>query len=194
MSETRFKMTKEHHSDTYLTAKNNGKVDNEFIPLCDYIEKTKEYFTTSSCAGRITLVGLDKEENKKESAFHRKWHRKVKLGEVKEGIDSFNGKILWFKQEPLIFHIGTGTIDNARKILAVCEMAGIKRAGIKVAKEGKFIIEMVGTHNITTPVKDGEIKISDDYLAYLVEKANEKYDKNFEMLKKFEKEVKKNLK
>ncbi len=193
--ESRYTMTKRHHTETYKKAKKEGKMDKEFIPICDYIAKTEDYFTSSCCAGRITLVGLDKNESKKESAFHRKWHRKVSFTEIKEGIESYNGDTLWFKQEPLIFHLGTNNLLNAKKILVVCEKAGMKRAGIKAAKEGKFIIEMVGTHNINVPIREKQKTIiSDEFLLYIVKKANEKFVKNQLMLKNLEKEIKKNLK
>jgi len=170
-------------------------MDKGFIPLCDFLTKSENYFSASSCAGRITLVGLDIRESKKESAFHRKWHRKVKFNEVREGIESYHGEVLWFKQEPLIFHIGSNNLENSKKILVACEKAGVKRSGIKVAKEGKFIIEIVGTHQINTPVREnGETKIDDTFLKYLVEKANQKFDKNNENLKKLEMEIKKIIK
>ncbi len=192
--EIRFDMTKKHHAQTFLKAKKDGKMDEEFNPLCQHIVKTKEYFTSSCCSGRIALVGLNKEEAKRESAFHRKWHRQVKLKEIKEGIKSYTGHILWFKQEPIILHIGTNTIENAKKILVLCEKIGIKRAGIKVVKDGKYIVEVLGTHNINAPIKEGKMVVDDKYLTYLVKKANEKFVKNQEVLKKLTKQVKKNLK
>lgn len=192
--ETRFFMTKKHHGETFLKAKKDGKVDIDFIPFCEYIRKTKEYFTSSCCAGRVALVGLNKDEEKKESAFIRKWHRTVSYKEVKEGVDSYTGHILWFKQEPLILHLGTNSLENARKILVLCEKIGIKRAGIKVAKDGRFIVEILGTHNINAPIKEGKMQIDYEYLKYLVKKANEKFKKNQEVLNKLTKESKKVLK
>lgn len=191
--ESRFEMTKKHHTQTFLKAKKDGKMDQEFIPLCEHITKTKNYFTSSCCSGRIALVGLNKEEEKKESAFHRKWHRKVKLKEIKEGINSYKGHILWFKQEPIILHIGTNSIENAKKLLTLCEKTGLKRAGIKVAKEGKYLIEILGTHNINTPIKEGKMVVDEKYLEYLVKKSNEKFQKNQEVLKKLTKQIKKEL-
>jgi len=195
MSEKRFDMVKEHHKNTFEKAKKDGRMDKDFIPLCNFLTKSKNYFSTSSCAGRITLVGLDMKESKKESAFHRKWHRKVKFSEVKDGIESYSGEVLWFKQEPIIFHLGTNNLENAKKVLVACEKAGVKRSGVKVAKEGKFIVEIVGTHQINTPVREhSDTKIDDNYLKYLVKKANQKFDKNKKSLKKMEKEMKKILK
>jgi tRNA wybutosine-synthesizing protein 3 len=190
-SETIFKMIKEHHKKTFEKSKKEGKMDLEFLPLCESIAKKTEYFTSSCCSGRMVLVGLDKKERKKESAFHRKWHRKIKFKELKKGIETFNGEVLWLKQEPIILHIGTNKTENAKKILALCEKIGIKRFGIKVLKEGKIIIEIVGTHNINIPVKEGKICIDNDYLKYITKKCNEKYDKNVKLLKKLTIEIKK---
>ncbi len=192
--ESRFEMTKKHHTETFLKAKKDGKMDEDFIPLCMHITKTKDYFTSSCCSGRISLVGLNKEEEKRESAFHRKWHRTVKLREVEEGMNSYTGHILWFKQEPIILHIGANNIENAKKILVLCEKVGLKRAGIKVVKEGRYIIEILGTHNITTPIKEGNFIIDKKYLEYLVKKANQKFIKNQEILKKLTKQIKKEIK
>ncbi len=191
---SRFDMTKKHHKKTYEEAKGIGRMDEDFIPLCDYIIKTKNYFTSSSCAGRIALIGLGEEETKQESAFYRKWHRTVKENEVIEAVHEFKGAVLWFKQEPLILHLGTNNIENAKKILTLCEKVGIKRAGIKVAKDGKFIAEILGTQNINAPIKEGTMISSDEYLKYLVKKGNEKFKINQELIEKLYNEAKKMLK
>jgi tRNA wybutosine-synthesizing protein 3 len=194
-AESRFKMLKKHHTSTFEKAKKDGKMDLEFIPLCDFITTTKEFFTSSCCAGRIVLVGLDKKESKKESAFHRKWHRKVSFDEVKEGVEKYAGEVLWFKQEPFIFHVVASNLENAKKLLVASGNAGAKKSGINVAKEGKFLIEMLGAHNITLPIKEnGKIMISDNALNYIVKKANQKFVKNQQALKKLAREIKKELK
>lgn len=192
--EMRYIMTKKHHLETYKEAKRMGRMDLDFVKLCDYIASTKNYFTSSSCAGRIALISLGEAEEKSESAFYRKWHRKVKAKEILEAVKEFKGEVLWLKQEPFILHIGTNTLENARKVLEFCERAGIKRAGIKAAKEGRFIIEMLGTQNITAPIKEGKNFAGEDYLKYLVKKANEKFDKNRQLIRKMEKTAKKMLK
>ena len=193
-STTRFEMVKAHHKETYEEAKKMGRMDEDFIPFCNFIVKTKNYFTSSSCAGRIALIGLGETEEKQESAFYRKWHRQVKEKEVLEAVKDFNGKVLWFKQEPIILHIGTNNIENAKQLLVVCEKVGIKRAGIKVAKDGKFIVEMLGTQNINAPIKEEDMCVSEDYLKYLVKKGNEKFKKNQELIKKLTEQAKKELK
>jgi len=193
-NESRFAMTKKHHKETYEEAKKMGRMDQDLVKFCDFVAKSKNYYTASSCAGRIALIGLDKTESKQESAFYRKWHRTIKKEELLEAVKAFKGEVLWFKQEPLILHLGTNDLDNARKILILCEKAGIKRAGIKVAKDGKFMAELLGTHAISAPIKEGNYCVDEEYLKYLAEKANEKFKKNQELIKKLYKESRKILK
>jgi len=195
-AKTRFKMVKERHKNTFLKAVKEGKADKQMKALCSYIAKTKNYFTSSSCAGRIVLLDLAKNGNKREAAFHSKWHKKVKLKElIKEIKRKQTEEELWFKLDPLILHLGTNSLENAKKILKVTRKTGIRRAGIMVAQEGKFIIELIGTQTMSFPVKRKEkILLEEEYLKNALEKANQKLEKNYNQLKEFEKTVRKTLK
>jgi tRNA(Phe) wybutosine-synthesizing methylase Tyw3 len=190
----RFEMTKNHHKNTFQKAIIDGKVDIEFIKICEFLTKNKNYFSTSCCAGRIALMCLDEKEGKKENAFYRKWHRKVTKDEVIKAIDLFNGDCLWFKQEPLILHVGTKNIEYATKIIKASHNAGIKRAGIIVAKEGKFIVEILGAKNINTPIKGKNFCVDKNYLKNLIRIANKKFVENQKSIKLLQKEIKKELK
>lgn len=86
------------------------------------------------------------------------------------------------------------TLKTQKKILVLCEKVGIKRAGIKVAKEGKYIVEILGTHNITAPIKEGKFVIDKKHTEYLVKKANQKFIKNQKTLEKLTKQIKKEIK
>ncbi|PJA20185.1 MAG: hypothetical protein COX63_00980 [Candidatus Diapherotrites archaeon CG_4_10_14_0_2_um_filter_31_5] len=195
-AETRFKMIKERHKKTFFKAVEEKKADKQMISLCSYIAETKNYFTSSSCSGRIVLLDLAKEGNKKEAAFHSKWHRKVKLKELITEIKrKQNEEELWFKLDSFILHLGTNSLENAKKILKITRKTGIRRAGIMVAEEGKFIIELIGTQTMSFPVKiKGKILLEEEYLKKTLEKANQKLEKNYNQLKEFEKNVRKELK
>jgi len=193
--ETRFEMTKKRHAGTFAKAVREGKADEAFIPLCGFIAKTKSFFTSSCCAGRILLLELQKDEKKLGSNFHRKWHREVKPKEVWNAMQEPVKGELWFKMEPLILHLGTDTLENANIALGAMKKAGIKRGGIIVAKPGKFLFEIEGTQRISVPVKSkGKILIEKKFLDFLVKKANAKMKKNSLAIKRLEKELKKVLK
>ncbi len=192
--QTRFQMIKQNHKKTFFEALEKQKVDPQAISFCKFMESTDNYFTSSSCSGRIVLLEVNKQETKKEAAFHAKWHRTVKFQEIWKELNKKSKDELWFKMEPFILHVGTNNEENARKFLEVVKDCGIKRGGIQVLKEGKIIFEINGTQHISCPVKKGKkILIDKNYAKILVAKANKKLEKNYEILKKFEQACKKKL-
>src|SRR3989344_852408 len=194
MLEKRFEMVKEHHKKTFEDAAINGKMDPQLVSLCRFIASTKQFFTSSSCSGRIVLLKVNAEESKQESAFHRKWHSTVSADEVWNALEEKTKHERWLKQEPLILHIGAESIEGAKKILEIMRKCGIKRGGIMVAKKGKFLLEIVGTQRMSLPVKkDDKILISRGHLEFVVEKANRKLEKNYGTLGKFEETCRKKL-
>jgi len=209
-------MVKERHKKTFQKSVDIGAIDEQMIRLCEFINSTKKYFTSSSCAGRIVLLGVPKGEDKKGSYFHRKWHRKVKFDELWKALNEkasietakftperrkeFSGKIggkddeIWFKLDAFILHIGCGNLEDANKLIEVIQKAGIKRYGITVAKEGKFMLELIGTQNIAMPVKKGgKILVEREYLKKVLGFANKKLGKNYAQLSRFYKNCKLHL-
>jgi len=188
-------MIKQHNKAEFEKAVAEKKADKLIIPLCSFINSLPEFFSSSSCAGRIMLLKTDAKESKREAAFHAKWHRKVKQPELMREIGKKTGSPeLWLKQEPFILHLGTNNLANANRLLQCCRKAGIKRAGIMVAEEEKFILEIIGTQNLALPVKKkNNILAEEKYLKFVLEKANAKLERNYALLKKFEKTLKQEL-
>ncbi len=183
----RFSMVKENHRKSLEKAVAEKKADRQMVPLCKFVSRTKDFFTSSSCAGRIILLQLPKNENKLDASFHRKWHRKVREKELWQGIEADTRGELWFKLDSFILHIGAGSLENAKKILGCMKKAGVRRGGIIVAKPGKFLVEMQGTQSIAFPVKAGkEVLVGKEFMRYNLERANTKLGQNYEMLKRLE--------
>jgi len=192
--EKRFEKVKKHHKETFLKAVKEGKADPQIVSLGNFFVLAKDFFTSSSCSGRIVLMNLNRQETKKEAAFHRKWHRQVTFEEVFSAINEKTSEDIWFKQEPLILHIGARDLKSAEKILSIMKKVGIRRGGIMVAKKGKFIIELTGSNYMSLPVKsEGKILVSEEHLKFIVEKANSKLERNYRLLEEFERECRKSL-
>jgi tRNA wybutosine-synthesizing protein 3 len=190
-SDTRFAMTKTNARTALETAIREKKIDPLMIPISQYLAKTTDYFTTSTCSGRITLMDLEKNEKKREGAFYRKWHRKVKFSEMWKGIEehAHTGN-LWFKQDAFVYVIGMRTLEQAKKIIAVCQKAGIKRYGVHHFEEGKVLMEIFGTHSMSVPLTEGKKRLADkEYVKKILQIANRKWDANEKKRKAFEKEL-----
>jgi tRNA wybutosine-synthesizing protein 3 len=184
----RFKMLKEYHTKTLKDAIDTKKVDDILIPFLLEVVKISDIFTSSSCAGRIMLLSTDENESKKISSFHKKYHRKVTFQEIKEALLKESENDVWLKVEPFIFHFGCMDYERAREVLSFCQENGLKKAGIITAKDGKYILEVTSTQYMALPLKhDDKILVTDEYLEFLIERANKKIEINFERLKKFSK-------
>lgn len=184
----RFHALKAHHKKTFEKAAGEKKADEPIIPLCNFLAETKNFFTSSSCAGRIVLLKIEKDQGKKEASFHRRWHSAVGFGEFWKAVnENIDREEMWMKTEPFILHIGTHDLGNAKKILSIMKKAGVKRGGVMLAEKEKFLIEITGTHSLTLPIKkNNELLVSKGYLKFALEKANQKMRENEKRLKKFE--------
>lgn len=194
--ESRFEMIKKHNKQEFQKAVAEKKADSLMVPLCTFINSLPEFFSSSSCAGRIMLLKTDALESKRKAAFLAKWHCPVSFSELsKELGKKVSSQELWLKQEPFILHLGTNNLENANSILKCCRIAGIKRAGIMVAGQDKFIVEIIGTQNLSLPVKKkNKLLVEKQFLKFVLEKANAKLKRNYALLKKFEKTLKQELK
>ncbi|MCX8189663.1 MAG: hypothetical protein N3F05_00315 [Candidatus Diapherotrites archaeon] len=191
---TRFDMVKARHKRRLDDAIKNGEADELICGLCKLINSKKNFFTSSSCSGRIILLGI-KGTGKKNAYFHRKWHSKVNFAEVWSALSEKTKGTIWFKMESFIIHIGALNKNDALKVLEIKNKAGIKRGGIISMKPGKIIVELIGTEDIAIPVKVGsKIIVSESFMHEAVNQANKKMEENLKRLKVFESAVKGGLK
>ena len=184
-----FEQYKQSAMQKLQEAKQKKEVDEDAVPLLDILNSKENYFTSSSCYGRIYLIYLPS-YSKKDSRFVGKWHRKVSFEEVKKVLEK-EKEPLWFRMEPYILHISCKEMKDAEKILEIKQKLGIKRGGIFATREGRVQIELKGTHKIDCPVKTESYVIDDDYLKILIKEANERFEKNQNVWKNIKKEFEK---
>jgi len=196
LSDSRYNMTREFTMKKFYKAIEDGLVDEMLVLyLKRYNSTLKDTYTTSSCAGRILVLGLDKEEQKKPNLFVGKWHRTVKLKEVIEKLDEKKYDELWLKQEPFIIHLVVKDLGGAERVLNAKKEAGIKRGGIINLKEGRIIIEILGSSYMAVPIKmKDNVLFNKKQLTILVKKANQKVKRNYKQMWKFLKTLYKEMK
>tara|TARA_Y100000310_G_C20658494_1_gene803321 strand:- start:1381 stop:1941 length:561 start_codon:yes stop_codon:yes gene_type:complete len=165
---------------------NEGKWDSAIVKLCEMINSKKEYYTTSSCGGRISLVKGLKE--KAENVFLFKTHDKISFRELKKELEKaskYKG-LIYFKQEPCILHVACLNEEKGSKLLIRARIAGWKRSGM-IATSKRVMLELMSTEKLELPIMmEGKILVDDDYLRLLVKEANKKLEKVREKINKFE--------
>jgi len=163
-----------------------GKWDEKIISLCEKINSTENYYTTSSCSGRIILM-ID-QEKKGENLFLFISHDKISFSQLKNEIIEAvkKNKKIKFKLEPAIIHIACKTLEDAEELFEIGKNAGWKRLGIIGTRNG-FTFELNSTEKLEFPIiKNKKILVDDDFLKIIVDDANKKLEMNWGKIKKLE--------
>jgi tRNA wybutosine-synthesizing protein 3 len=182
-NEKKIQLAKQDKSD-------KGDWDKPILALIKKINCEEDYYTTSSCSGRIVLIkGKDK---KQEGLFLFRTHEKISFlrskKTVKDAAHRYKG-VVYFKQESCILHVACSSLDKAQEMLDKAKLAGWKKSGI-IASKRRFVAELSSTEKIEMPVTNkGKILVSDELLKLLVKEANRKLERGWEKIKKLERMI-----
>lgn len=168
-----------------------GSIDGPIIKLVNKINRLDNYYTTSSCSGRIMLIKRAESGRKNEAEWLFVSHETIKFDDLKEALSDLPEEDVWFREESMILHVCCRTIEDAEKILEIAAEAGFKRAGIATTKK-KIMVEIMGTEFIDALIaKDGKLIVDENYLKIIVDYANKKLTKGHERINNFEKTIEK---
>ncbi|XP_076149502.1 tRNA wybutosine-synthesizing protein 3 homolog isoform X2 [Alosa pseudoharengus] len=138
-----------------------GTIDDEIYPVVCLINDSSNYFTTSSCSGRIILID----------------------GVL--GLQKASGNAV-FKFEPFVLHVQCKDIESAKLLHSVAVNSGFRNSGMSVGKRGKIIMAVRSTHCLEVPLShQGEILVNENYIHFLVQIANQKMAENVTRIKRF---------
>jgi len=179
-------MTFDNEKQTFLAKQDKsvkGSIDNHIKQLCDLINSKDDFYTTSSCSGRIVMIKLAQSGKKNEAEWLFVSHDEAGVYNLKNELSNPPEEPVWFRFEPFILHVAAKGIDDAKHLLEIVQSLGIKRSGI-ISLGNKIVIEIIGTERIDTIIsKDAKLLVSDDYLSLLVDNANQKMRKNWDDIK-----------
>uniref|UniRef100_A0A0L8GLY1 tRNA wybutosine-synthesizing protein 3 homolog n=1 Tax=Octopus bimaculoides TaxID=37653 RepID=A0A0L8GLY1_OCTBM len=131
-----------------------GSIDAPILSLCQYINSLEQYFTTSSCSGRIIIF------------------------EDVAPLEEITGDAV-FKFEPFVMHIQCRELHDAQTIHAVSVASGFRNSGITVNRKGKIIAAIRSTQCLEVPLSNnGELLVSKEYIDYIIGIANQKMSEN----------------
>lgn len=170
-----------------------GSIDSEIHPLVDTINQHPDFYTTSSCAGRILCIKVPF-PTKKQSAEWLYLTHNIDAAVAEPIIEAINDpasldQTVWFKQESLIVHVCCRTIDAANQLLRIAYANGLKRSGIiSISNTNRIIVALLSTENIETQlVSEHTRHVDDSYVQTLVtfaktklQHARDKFDRFLE--------------
>lgn len=162
--------------------------DEEVAEIIEVLNRLDDFYTTSSCSGRVALICIPEIGAKREAEFIGKWHRAVTKEEVSEAIKTPKKGEIWLISQSPILHVSCRGLEKAKTLLRIAIESGFKYSGIKaISKDnGKVMVEIMSTERMDVPLgKDNEIFCSDTYIAYIVQKANFMLTRGKAKLKRF---------
>ncbi len=165
-----------------------GKWDGKIENLCKRINRKNNYYTTSSCSGRILMM-IDKPVKDKE-LFLWTNHEKTVPEDLKKEVERFSDEgSVKFKLDPPIVHVVCKTLKDAKRFLELGFKTGWKNSGI-ISVGKNIVVEIRGTEKLEFPIiNHGKILVSSEFLNLISEKCNQKIVKGWELIKKFENSV-----
>jgi len=165
--------------------------DEKIVALCNKINLNKNYYTTSSCSGRIILI-FD-EDKKTSGLFLYINHDLIKLNSFKKDLEQVkskkfkNNSIIKFKQEPCGLHVFCKTLNDAEKILNKAKLCGWKKSGI-ISISKNIVVELMSTEKVEFVIcNKGKSLVDNRFLKINLEKSNKNLRKGWEKIKKLEK-------
>lgn len=186
-------MTFEHYKEcakkSIESAIEDKMIDKEILFLLDKINSLADYYTTSSCYGRIVIAESTIDNKKKSYQFLGKWHRKVTPDEVNYAIGKHKKNILSLRLDPIILHIGCKNMNSANRLLKICQKTGLKRTGIYQIIP-RIIIEIIGVDSLQAPLgENGNILAGHEHIAFLIDIVNSKFFDNEKKIECLAKEL-----
>ncbi|KYK24115.1 hypothetical protein AYK24_06810 [Thermoplasmatales archaeon SG8-52-4] len=175
------------------TAQKEKKVDIGIESILNLINNSDDYYTSSSCFGRVVLLEIPQIGDKKQAKFLGKWHRTIDYDEIITAAKTAKSGQIWLLSQSSIIHIVAKTSDSADWILKTAIKCSFKNSGIKSFGK-KFVVEVCSTERLDAPIgNDGVIFCNKNHLDMLINISNEIIKKSTKKLKKFEEILKKHL-
>ena len=156
--------------------------DEQIIPLCEAINEKPNFYTSSSCAGRLALLKIPMMGKKEDAEWLLTSHEETSVNSVMQALENLPDNQIVFRYEPFILHVGCRTLKDAEKLLNLVRDFGLKRCGMISLGENPTV-EITSTANISTLIADkGKVLLPDEYIKTLVEIANTLLTQNWELI------------
>ena len=168
-----------------------GSVDKKIKKLVDKINSLDNFYTTSSCSGRILLSAIPKSNKKNEVQYLFCSHKKIKYNDLnKIIIKKLPKDDVWLRVDPVILHAACKDINNAKELLNIARDIGFRRSGV-ISVGRKLVLELVSTEKIEAIVsRKGKLLIDKDYLKVLVNEGNKKLERTWKKIDRLHGELK----
>ncbi|XP_021564226.1 tRNA wybutosine-synthesizing protein 3 homolog [Carlito syrichta] len=165
-----------------------GSVDEGVAELVRLLNAQEQFFTTSSCAGRVVLLdgGINGFEVQKQNCC---WllvtHKPCVKDDVTQALKKARGEVV-LKFEPFVLHVQCRQLRDAQILHSAAVDSGFRNSGITVGKRGKIVLAVRSTHGLEVPLSHkGKLMVTEEYIGFLLNVANQKMEENKKRIERF---------
>ncbi|XP_010864177.2 tRNA wybutosine-synthesizing protein 3 homolog [Esox lucius] len=173
---------------TKIDYSRKGTVDEDISHIVSVLNNSDNYFTTSSCSGRIILtdgVSDNPDVQKRNCSWLFVTHKKCLIRDLVSGLEKSSGDAV-LKFEPFLLHVQCRQLEDGQLLHSVAINSGFRNSGFTVGKKGKIIMAVRSTHGLEVPLSHkGQVLVKEDYIHFLVEVANQKMEENLKRISRF---------
>lgn len=162
-----------------------GTLDAPIIPLLNAINSHPNYYTTSSCSGRISIFSHPVNKPKGGTWLFIT-HDPADLDSVLSLLffpthstpSSPTRDQLVFRFEPLIVAVECRDVESAEALVSIAVSSGLRESGVTSVKK-RVIVGIRCSLRLEVPLgESGNVLVSKDYVRFLVGIANQKLEAN----------------
>ncbi len=144
-----------------------GSIDDAIRPLLELINSLQDFYTTSSCSGRVYLwTGSGK---KNETTWLRVSHDLINDNFLEVKKDS---GLIWLRLEPFILHVSCRDLAAANDVLERSKKIYKKSCLLSITH--KIIVEVRGSEFLEMPLYNNGQKLFSGDLGWLRDLVNQK--------------------
>lgn len=150
-----------------------GSIDEHIKDLIDTINKSENYYTTSSCSGRIVLLKLSDSGKKNEAEWIFTSHELVTAEQIFQSLREIPQEQVWLRYEPPIIHACCDSLESADKLLELARKCSFKKSGLFSVKT--LSVEINSNDRIDSLIaRNGKLLTSKEFLEETIREANVK--------------------
>ncbi|XP_070701293.1 tRNA wybutosine-synthesizing protein 3 homolog [Pempheris klunzingeri] len=165
-----------------------GSVDGDIEHVVSLLNSCEQFFTTSSCSGRIILIDGapgSSEVHKQNCVWLFVSHQKCESDDLVSGLARSRGDAV-LKFEPFVLHVQCRQLEDAQGMHSVAVNSGFRNSGLTVSKTGKIIMAVRSTHGLEVPLsQEGKLLVEQEYIHFLTQIANQKMEENLRRIHRF---------
>ncbi|HLI47052.1 MAG TPA: hypothetical protein VKU94_07660 [Geobacterales bacterium] len=165
---------KEYFLNRLMKEDSEGRTDKDIMELLELINSQENYYSTSSCSGRIQIIEGRTYSKRKELRSIAKFHYGVSKEEFKKALNKIEGDYAWISLQPPILHIACKNLDDALKILKLARSSGFKHSGIQAKNPDRYVVELNSSFRLDIPLKyKGKFLLNFNEMDLIIEILNE---------------------